>query len=69
MRKTWIYDLETLDIFTATFVDKDSDETKAFVIADSKDERLELFQFLDTEVQYIILHSMLLVFMVESYEV
>lgn len=54
MRKTWIYDLETLDIFTATFVDKDSDETKAFVIADSKDERLELFQFLDTEVQALI---------------
>ncbi len=33
MKKIWVWDLETLDIFTATFVDRDSDDTRVFVIS------------------------------------
>ena len=54
MKKVWIYDLETLDIFTATFIDRDSDETRVFVISKSKDEREQLFAFLKTEVSGLI---------------
>lgn len=54
VKRKWIYDLETLNIFTATFIDKDSDETRVFVIADYKDEREALFDFLDNEVSGLI---------------
>lgn len=54
MKYIWIYDLETLDIFTATFIQKDSDETKKFVISDAKDERTSLFKFLREEVLGLI---------------
>lgn len=54
MKRTWVFDLETLNIFTATFIDKDSDEKRIFVIADYKDERKELFEFLDNEVAGLI---------------
>ena len=54
MKKVWVYDLETLDIFTATFIDRDSDETRVFVISKSKDEREQLFAFLKTEVSGLI---------------
>jgi len=47
-KRVWVYDLETLDIFTATFIDRDSEETRVFVISKSKDEREQLFAFLKT---------------------
>jgi hypothetical protein len=53
-KKTFVYDLETLDIFTATFLDKDSDYFRQFVISDDKDERYEMFKFLKEEVQALI---------------
>jgi hypothetical protein len=53
-KRVWVYDLETLDIFTATFIDRDSDETRVFVISKSKDEREQLFDFLKTEVSGLI---------------
>lgn len=54
MKRVFIYDLETLDIFTATFIDKDSDYTRQFVISDYRDDREELFEFLDEEVEALI---------------
>jgi hypothetical protein len=54
MKKIWIWDIETLDIFTSTFLDRDSDEVRTFVISKSKDERESLFIFLDTEVAGLI---------------
>ena len=54
MKKTYIWDIETLDIFTATFVDKDSDEKRVFVISKTKDERKELFEFLNAEIAGLI---------------
>ena len=54
MKKAWVWDLETLDIFTATFLDKDSDETKTFVISKTKDQRKELFEFLNNDVAGLI---------------
>lgn len=53
-KKTYVYDLETLDIFTATFVDKDSDEIRTFVISSNKDEREALFYFLKHNVAALI---------------
>lgn len=54
MKKIWIYDLETLNIFTATFVDKSSDEIRQFVISNTRDDRIALFDFLDNEVDGLI---------------
>lgn len=55
MKKTWIYDLEVFkEIFTATFIDKDSDETKVFVITKDRDDRKEFFNFLANEVIALI---------------
>lgn len=54
MKKIWFWDLETLNIFTATFVDKDSNEIRTFVISNTKDQRKELFEFLETEVVGLI---------------
>lgn len=53
-KKVYVWDLETLSIFTATFIDRDSDEIRTFVISKSKDERKELFNFLDNEVAGLI---------------
>ena len=53
-KRVWVYDLETLDIFTATFIDRDSEETRVLVISKSKDEREELFRFLKEEVSGLI---------------
>jgi hypothetical protein len=50
MKKVWIWDLETLDIFTATFLDRDSDETRVFVIDNELDDKEQMFEFLDNEV-------------------
>jgi len=55
MKRTWVYDLEVFrEIFTATFIDKDSDETKVFVITKDKDDRKEFFNFLSNEVKALI---------------
>jgi hypothetical protein len=53
-KKFWVWDLETLDIFTATFVDRDSDDTRTFVFSKTKNEKKELFEFLNTEVAGLI---------------
>lgn len=53
-KRIWFFDLETLDYFTATFVDRDSDEIRTFVISTTKDQRKELFEFLETEVEGLI---------------
>ena len=45
--KIWFWDLETYPtIFTATFIDRDSDETVQFVINDSIDQKEEFINFL-----------------------
>lgn len=54
MKRIWFYDLETLNIFTATFVDRDSDKIVSFVIGDKRDDRKELFEFLNTKVAGLI---------------
>lgn len=54
MKKTWVFDLETLDLFTATFLDKDSDDLKVFVISKTKNQKKELFEFLSNEVAGLI---------------
>jgi len=53
-KRFWVWDLETLDIFTATFLDRDSDEKKVFVISKTRDDKQLLFNFLNTEVQGLI---------------
>ena len=54
IKKVWVFDLETLSIFTATFLDRDSDEVRVFVISNTRDNRKELFEFLDNEVSGLI---------------
>lgn len=54
MKRVWFWDLETLDIFTATFEDRDSDEIRQFVISKTRDDRKALFEFLSTEVAGLI---------------
>ena len=53
-KKVWIFDLETLDVFTATYLDRDSDETRVFVIDNELDDRELMFEFLDNEVAGLI---------------
>jgi hypothetical protein len=53
-KRVWVYDLETLDLFTATFIDRDSDETRVFVISKSRNDKEELFKFLKEEVSGLI---------------
>lgn len=48
-KKIYIYDLETLkNVFTATFISKDSDETKQFVIWKDRNEIKELVSFVNS---------------------
>lgn len=55
MKKTWVYDLEVFKpIFTATFIDKDSDEERVFVISKNRDDRQAFFFFLLNEVAGLI---------------
>lgn len=54
MKRVWVWDLETLDIFTATFEDRDSDEIRQFVISKTRNDREALFHFLATEVAGLI---------------
>ncbi len=53
-KRVWVYDLETLNIFTATFVDRDSDEKRVFVLTNEKNEIKELISFLKNEVSGLI---------------
>lgn len=53
-KEVWFWDLETLDIFTATFVHKDTDETLQFVYSDKKDQRKEMFEFMESRVSILI---------------
>ena len=53
-KRVWIFDLETLDVFTATYLDRDSDETRVFVIDNELDDRELMFEFLDNEVAGLI---------------
>jgi len=53
-KKIWIWDLETLDIFTATFLDRDSDETRIFVVHNDLNDINQMFEFLDKEVAGLI---------------
>jgi hypothetical protein len=53
-KKIWVYDLETLDLFTATFIDRDSDDIRTFVFSKTKDERPQMFEFLSNEVSKLI---------------
>lgn len=54
IKRVWVYDLETLDIFTATFIDKNSDEKRVFVLSKTRNDINELFTFLETEVKGLI---------------
>lgn len=54
VKRVWIYDLETLSVFTASFIDRDSDEIRKFVIDENVDERNQLFNFLNNEVSGLI---------------
>ena len=55
MKKYWVWDLETLsNIFTATFIDRDSDEVKTFVYNERVNQMKELILFLDSEVEGLI---------------
>lgn len=53
-KKIWIYDLETLNIFTATFVSKDGDDLRQFVVSNKRDDRELLSKFLKEEVLSLI---------------
>ena len=53
-KKIFIYDLETLDIFTATFLDRYSDELRVFILSKTKNNISELFEFLNNEVKGLI---------------
>ena len=58
-KRVFVYDLETLDIFTAIFIDRDSDYTRKFVISNRVDQRKELFNFLKVEVAGLIGYNVL----------
>jgi hypothetical protein len=53
-KKPYFWDLETLDIFTATFVGMESDEPIQFVITKTKNERKEMLDFISTNVSILI---------------
>ena len=54
IKRIFCYDLETLNIFTATFIDKDSDDTRVFVLTSNINQISELLNFLNTEVGGLI---------------
>lgn len=53
-KRVWVWDLETLDLFTAYFIDRDSDEERVFVISESRDDKDSFFNFLENEVAGLI---------------
>lgn len=54
IKKTYFWDLETLNIFTATFVDRDSNEKRTFVLSKDRNEIPQLLEFLSSEVNGLI---------------
>jgi hypothetical protein len=54
MKKVWIWDVETLSIFTATFLDKNSDEVRTFVLTDTINEIPQMLEFLSKEVAGLV---------------
>ena len=54
MKKIYCWDVETLSIFTATFLDKDSDEVRTFVLTDTKNEIPQMLEFLSKEVAGLV---------------
>jgi len=53
-KKIYVYDLETLNIFTATFIDRDSNEIRIFVCTEDKNELPEMKEFLNNEVAGLV---------------
>lgn len=54
-KRFWIYDLETFPgIFTATFLDRDSDDKRVFVLSNNRDDINNLFSFLKDDVRGLI---------------
>lgn len=53
-KQVFFWDLETLDIFTATFIAKDSDYCKVFVLSSTVNQIQEMIDFIDSEVSYLI---------------
>lgn len=53
-KRIWIWDVETLSIFTATFLDKDSDEVRTFVLTNTKNEIPQMLEFLSKEVAGLV---------------
>jgi hypothetical protein len=53
-KRVWVFDLETLSIFTATFIDRDSDDERLFVISENRDDRESFFNFLNNEVAGLV---------------
>ena len=55
MKRVWIYDLETLPgLFTATFIDRDSDDSKIFILSKTINQIKQLIDFLHNEVKGLI---------------
>jgi len=55
MKKFYVYDLEVIsNLFTATFLDRDSDEKRVFVLSQTRDDITALFTFLREEVAGLI---------------
>ena len=54
MKKNYVYDLETLNIFTATFYHKESNDKRVFILTDTINQIKELLEFLDNDVKGLI---------------
>jgi hypothetical protein len=53
-KQVFFWDLETLDIFTATFIAKDSDYCRVFVLSSTVNQIQEMIDFIDSEVSYLV---------------
>lgn len=53
-KRVYVYDLETINIFTATFIDRDSDEKRVFVLSNKRNDVPEMLHFLNTEVKGLV---------------
>jgi len=55
MKRIWVYDLEVFrNLFTATFIDRDSDDEYFFAIYKDRDDRKQLHKFLKEQVGGLI---------------
>lgn len=53
-KKVFFWDLETLDVFTATFIARDSDDCKTFILNSTINQIQEMIDFIESEVSYLI---------------